>query len=192
MNCANGYDGFVVISNKEVMERNSTNLECKKWLDECRRIQTGFIMDVRYEENKTILTGFQTKSNHLIPLDILCNQYTLIIPRIMTDFVESYYEKLILYIVAQIRMKCTWKVANEVKYKVHLYVPVGNPAIEKMRGSPFTFEPSTNTIRETVLGRSLSENMIHFEFPIQFNENWNLVPTQSQEMLSKRNHMEIM
>lgn len=192
MNCANGYDGFVVVSNQEVMERNSTNLECKKWLDECRRIQTGFIMDVRYEENKTILTGFQTKSNHLIPLDILCNQYTLIIPRTMTDFVEIYYEKLILYIVAQIRMKCTWKVANEIKYKVHIYVPVGNSAIEKMRGSPYTFEPSANTTRETVLGRSLSENMIHFEFPIMLNENWNLVPTQTQEILGKRNHMEIM
>ena len=192
MNCANGYDGFVVISNKDVMERNPINLECKKWLDECRRIQTGFTMDVKYEENKTILTGFQTKTNHLIPMDVFCNHYVLILPRTMTDFVENYYEKIMLYIISQIRMKCTWKVANEVKYRVHIYIPLGNPAIEKMRGSPYTFEPSPNTIRETVLGRTLSENMVHFEFPIMLNETWNIIPTQTQEMLVKKNHMEIM
>jgi hypothetical protein len=192
MNCANGYDGFVVISNKEVMERNTINVECKKWLDECRRIQTGYTMDVKYEENKTILTGYQLKMSHLILMDSFCNQFVLVIPRTMTDFVETYYEKIILYIISQIRMKCTWKVANEVKYRVHIYVPVGNSCIEKMRGSPYTFEPSPNTTRETVLGRTLSENMIHFEFPIMLNENWNIVPTQTQEMLVKRNHMEIM
>jgi hypothetical protein len=192
MKIVEGHESYVVIWNKDVMENHGTSLECKKWLDECRRIQTGFTMDVKYEENKTILTGFQTKTNHLIPMDVFCNHYVLILPRTMTDFVESYYEKIMLYIVSQIRMRCNWKVANEVKYRVHIYIPLGNLAIEKMRGSPFTFEPSPNTIRETVLGRTLSENMVHFEFPIMLNETWNIIPTQTQEMLAKKNHMEIM
>ncbi len=191
MKVAEGQNGFVVILNKEVMENQGNDLECKKWLEECRRVQTGYVMDVKYEENKTILWGYHMKTTYVIPLDVLCNQYVLIIPRTITDFVETMYEKMIMYVVSQIRMKCNWKVANEIKYKVHIYLPVGNTAIEKMRGTPYVSEPSQNTTRETVLGRLLTENMVHFEFPILLNESWAILPTQNGEIGGKRNHMDI-
>ena len=174
------YDTLLIIPNFYVLQRHGSDFDSKKWYDECKKISPGYVMDTRFMENKTIIVGYQMKTSYLLPLDVFCNQYTIIIPRTMVDFVETVYEKLVMYILSQMKKECSWKIVNQVKYSIHMYFSQGNPAIEKMRGTPYVIHHGLESQRETVLGKTLTENMVHIEFPIMINEMWNILPTQSQ------------
>ena len=172
------FDQLVILQNYQILQKKDTDIECKKWVDEIKKIQSMYNLDTKYLLNKTILIGYPTKETHLIPLDVFLNHSTIVVPKTCINFVDTYLVSIINYLTATIKISCCVEIANEMKYKCIIYLPNSHKDHEKLRGSPFiiTF-PGIH--KKTSLGRILTEEHSRYEFIFQFRDDFSIVPYQS-------------
>ncbi len=177
------FDQFVIITNFPILQKKDSDAESKRWVDEIKKIQSMYNMDIRYPLNKTIILGYSTKNIFIVPLDIYTNHTTLVVPKTCLNFVDTHLISIINYLTATIKVSCTWEVANEIKFKCNIYLPTIHGDHEKLKTSPYirTF-PGNH--KKTSLGRVLLEDHIRYEFIFCFKEDFSIIPFQSMVISS--------
>ncbi len=75
------YNNWLIFNNYKLIQNQSSNFECKKWIDEFKKIQSLYTFNTKYEENKTLLFGYQTNQQIIVPMDVIINNYFIFIQK---------------------------------------------------------------------------------------------------------------
>jgi hypothetical protein len=177
------FEQFVIITNFPILQKKDSDAESKRWVDEIKKIQSMYILDTRYPLNKTIILGYSTKNTFIIPLDIYTNHTTIVVPKTCNQFVDTHLISIINYLTATIKVSCSWDIANEIKFKCNIYLPLTHTDHEKLKTSPYIRTYPGNH-KKTSLGKVLSEDHIRYEFIFCFKEDFSIIPFQSMSNIS--------
>lgn len=171
------YDQLIILQNHLILQKKDSDIECKKWIDEIKKIQSMYILDIRYALNKTVLLGYPSKETYIIPMDVFLNHSTLVVPKLCINFVDNYLVSIINYLTATIKVSCNYEIGNEMKYKCVIYLPIGHKDHDKLRSSPFIIT-HPGTYKKTSLGRILTEEYGRYDFIFKFREDYSIIPYQ--------------
>ncbi len=172
------YNNWLIFNNFKLIQNQNSNFECKKWIDEFKKIQSLYVFNIRYEDNKTLLFGYQTSQQIIIPLDIIMNNYVLVIPKTTNNLFESILGEIVGYLTNSIKSKMTYDIANEIRFKMILYLPINHQDLIKIKNHNY-FEQNGNNTKITYLGRTLQEDHLRFDLVFKFDNLWNLIPCKT-------------
>lgn len=171
----NIFDNMIVLNNNKLIQTQNSNFESKKWIDELKKIQSMYSINTTYKDNKTLLFGYKTNSTCIIPIDILMNQYDIIVPKNIISFVDNYINMIVNYLIQTIKITSSPEIANQIRYKLTIYLPITHSDNVKMRGHPY-FMILNNTTKKTKLERVLTEDFYRYDMIFKFTNDWNVVP----------------
>lgn len=169
------FDNMVILNNYKLVQHQNTDFECKKWIDEIKRIQAMYNINIKHKLNKTFIFGYQTTSSYIIPFDVLMNQYDLIIPRNITSFVDFHLISIVNYIIQNIKLISSYEIANEINYKLSIYLPITHGDNMKIKTNQF-FGCWNSIIKKTKLDRVLTEDYYRYDMVFKFTPDWNITP----------------
>ncbi len=171
----NVYNNWLIFNNYKLIQNQHSNFECKKWIEKFKKIQSLYIFNTKYEESKTLLFGYQTSQQIIIPMDIIMNNYVIIIPKSINNMFEQILGEIVGYITNIIKSKMTYDIANEIRFKMSLYLPIVHPDNNKIKNHNY-FEQIGNNTKITFLGRTLQEDHTRYDLIFKFDNLWNLIP----------------
>ncbi len=160
------YNNWLIFNNFKLIQNQNSNFECKKWIDEFKKTQSLYVFNIRYEDNKTLLFGYQTSQQIIIPLDIIMNNYVLVIPKTTNNLFESILGEIVGYLTNSIKSKMTYDIANEIRFKMILYLPINHQDLIKIKNHNY-FEQNGNNTKITYLGRTLQEDHLRFDLVLK-------------------------
>ena len=169
------FNSIIFVNNFQVSIRNNQDFINKKWFDEIKKIQTNYVFDVKYEENKTMILGYQSTNQLLIPLDIFKSNYVIVIPKNFNSYIDNCLVSLINYILDKIKLECSWDTCNEMNFRLTVYIPVTHSEYNALYNNPY-FQIHQGTTRKTILGRLLSEEHYRYEFRFQVDNLYKIKP----------------
>ncbi len=171
----NIYNNFYIFNNFKLIQNQNNNFECKKWIDELKKIQSLYTLNTKYVDNKTLLFGYQSTSQLIIPLDHIVSNFCTVIPKNCNNFVDVLIIEFVGFLVNYMKSKSTFDVANEIKYLLSIYLPITHVDNQKLKNHPY-FEQNGNQTKITYLGRTLQEDHFRYDMIFKFDNNWNLIP----------------
>lgn len=171
----------VIINNFQLMTKYQNHFEYKKWMDDIKKIQSMYVVDTKYEKNRTLIYEPQTKEQFLMSMDQFYTKYVILIPRKITNFVDKYLMDLLLYITNEIRMMCSWEVANNMRFELYIYMVKNHEENYKLRES--VYMQTGKETRKTILERNLEENYQEYIFLFQWNERWEIIPSMRTDLI---------
>jgi len=130
-------NSIIFLNNFEVSIRNNQDYLNKKWIDEVKKIQTNYVFDLKYKENKTMILNYQSTNQLLLPLDIFLSNYVIVIPKNFNSYVDNCLVGLINYILDKIKIECSWDVCNEMNFRLTVYIPTTHNEYQVLYNNPF-------------------------------------------------------
>ncbi len=166
------FENLVILQNFKLLQEQHSNHECKRWIDEIKRINSLYNINTKFENNKTIIINYNMQNTFCLPMDIFLNNFCIIIPANIHNFFEKYLTTIINYLISLIRSQSTVELANESKYKLSIYIPLEHPDTSKFLNTTQYFTRFNGTTKVTYMGRTLSDNNCRFDFRFLFNNEW--------------------
>ena len=142
-----------------------------------QKIDSTYVPRTKFPLNRTIL---DSKSNMYVQLDININICEIIIPSNHIEFKKNMFNHVINFMIESIKSFCDFRLANEVGYKILLYIPTKSPASQinwwlDTVSNKISFKQENGVVGKTVLGTNLSEQYVRYTLHIFFNEQYVLV-----------------
>ena len=128
------FDNFIIIKNEDLL--NNSSAFGKKWNDEIKKINPLFQLNTLYPLNRTLLFNYGKESPTIFSLDICMNICTLIVPIKSTQFYELILPQIVNYLTNHIKSISPVIVANEIKYKLYIYVHQNHPQFQILYNNP--------------------------------------------------------
>ncbi len=176
------YENLVILQNFKLIQNQHINHECKRWIDEIKRINSLYNINTKYENNRTIIVNYNLQNTFCFPMDIFLNNFIIIIPANVHTFFDKFLTTIINYLISLIRSQSTVELANETKYRLSIYVPIEHPDTVKFMGLPQYFNRTNGTFKATYMNRTLGDNHCRFDFNFNFNNDWIVINSGSNSV----------
>ncbi len=169
------FGDFIIIKNEDLL--NTQSSFSKKWNEEIKKINPLFQLNTLYPLNRTLL--FNYGKNNTVPLlvlslDICMNICTLIVPIKCTTFFEQILPPFVSYLTNHIKSISNVSVANEINYKLYIYIHQNHPQFQILYNNPLIlFEQSY--FKKSILQRDLGDNYTQGLVYLYFNDNWDII-----------------
>jgi hypothetical protein len=173
------YNNWLIFNNFKLVQNQNSNFECKKWMDEFKKIQSLYTFNTKHIDNKTLLFGYQTSQQIIIPLDIFMNINVITVPKTCNNFMDHVINEIVGYFVNIIKINSNYELANELRYKLILYLPINHQDNIKIKNHIY-FDQIGNNTKTTILGRILQEDHYRYDMILKFDNLWNLIPTTNK------------
>ncbi len=183
----NVYNNWLIFNNYKLIQNQNSNFECKKWIEEFKKIQSLYIFNTKYEENKTLLFGYHTNQQIIVPMDVIMNNYVIVIPKTINNMFEQVLSEIVGFITNSIKSKITYEIANEIRFKMSLYLPIVHQDNNKIKNHNY-FEQIGNNTKITFLGRTLQEDHLRYDLIFKFDNCWNLIPSKTISLNINQNY----
>ncbi len=167
------FDNFIIIKNEDLL--NNSTAFAKKWNDEIKKINPLFQLNTLYPLNRTLLFNYGKEVPAILSLDICMNICTLIVPIKCTQFYELVLPNIVNYLTNHIKSISPVIVANEIKYKLYIYVHQNHPQFQTLYNHPLIFFEN-NYFKKSSLQRDLGDNYTQGIIHLYYNEQWELIP----------------
>ena len=173
------FDEFLIIKNEDLMSYQTSF--GRKWIDEIRKIFPSFRLNHEYSLNRTFIYNYGKSDATVFNVDIFANIVNIVVPTKCTVFLEKVISPFIHYFIKHIQNICPYNVANIVEYKLYIYMCHNNTLISSLQ-QHHLIETTQNYIRKTTLGREFNENYIEFILKMKFDNTWNLISKNKNEV----------
>ena len=90
-----------------------------------RKLDSSYVPRGKFPLNRTVV---HVKSNLHIQLDINVNLCEIIIPSNHLEFKKIMFKQVVKFLVESIKLICDYRLANEIGYKILIYVLYDSPA----------------------------------------------------------------
>ncbi len=179
MNNIETFNKFIIIKNEDLLN-NYTHFG-KKWNEEIKKINPLFQINSLYPLNKTIIYNYGSSDTFIFSLDICVNIISIIVPIKCVNFYENILPDVILYLTNHIKSICGLNVANEIKYKLYIYIHQNHPQFQTLFNHPLILFENAY-YKKSVLNRDLGDNYTAGIVYLYFDDLWNI-----KEYISKNN-----
>ncbi len=166
------FDNFIIIKNEDLL--NNSTAFSKKWNDEIKKINPLFQLNTLYPLNRTLIFNYGKDGQAILSLDICMNICTLIVPIKCTQFYELILPNIVNYLTNHIKSISTHLVANEIKYKLYIYVHHNHSQFQILYNNPLIFFEN-NYHKKSILNRDLGDNYTQGLIYLYYNEKWELI-----------------
>lgn len=160
------YDNLTILQNSTIP--NSS------WESEIRSLFPTYTPSLQWPGNKTIIHGYRTPTACIFPLDVFLKEAVIIVPISLP--ICSLLPSLIAYITCTIKSICPVPVANEMGFRLTLYVPQHHVDVSNLNHDPLFFRYTLSYIKG-VLNEPLESHMHRYEMVFKFDNNWNIIST---------------
>lgn len=148
--------------------------EGARWLAECRKYRDGYEPSVRWEQNKTLIYKYRESTARVLGLDVLLTDAVLVVP-LGTDLLRGgLLGQVVDYLTATIKCICPVAVANEMGFRLSVYVPLTHDECGALRQCEW-LTVYNNPWTISTLGDDMGGPMNRFELVFKFDNSWNLV-----------------
>ncbi len=166
------FDGFHILRNEDLMNLHTPF--GKKWNDEIRKIMSTFRLNTDYPLNRTLIWNYGKTNAMVLQLEVFMNLITIVIPTRCVNFYEAILQSLLNYVTGHIKAGSSQSVANNVDYKLIIYMYHNHTQVPILRQHP-CIQTNPNPVKKTALGREFTENYIEFVIYLHFDPEWNIV-----------------
>lgn len=168
------FGNFTILENKTLSHHD-------KWMREMHAIDPKYIPSTKWEDNKTLIYNYRAPTTHsttILGLDILLKEAVLVIPD-HVDLTDGMLKEIIDYLVCTIKTICPYHVANEMGFRLTVYMTPIHKNIDILHSH--TYLTKYNTFYcVSLLGDSLPSYMKRFELNFKFNNEWQVLPNIRQ------------
>lgn len=166
------YDAFHIIRNEELMNLHTPF--GRKWTDEIRKIMASFRLNTDYPENRTLIWNYGKTNAMVLQLEIFAGLFTVVVPTRCIHFYESILQNLINYLTGHIKAASTQAVANNVDYKLLIYMYHNHTQVPILQAHP-CIQANRTPVKRTALGREFTENYFEFIIYLHYDPEWNIL-----------------
>jgi hypothetical protein len=174
---ANVFDDMVILSNAKLVPSGDTVSATRTWLKRLSDISPSYEPSAQFDSNKTLIFGYPSanvSSTHVLALDVYLTTATVVVPLSFSDFTDAAMLTIVKYLVGTIRTMVSYECANELRFRLSVYIPIQHTAgVSKLRYSPY-FTTNAERPTKTIFGRPLPAAMCRFDLDFTFNEDWSL------------------
>lgn len=172
------FNKFVIIRNEDLL--NNYSHFGKKWNEEIKKINPLFQLNTLYPLNKTIIYNYGSNDAFIFSLDICVNIITIIVPIKCTQFYDIILSDLITYLTNHIKSISTLNVANEIKYKLYIYIHQNHSLFQTLYNHPLILFENL-FYKKSVLNRDLGDNYTQGIIHLYYDELWNIKQLYNKE-----------
>jgi hypothetical protein len=149
------------------------NVDIANMATHIRRIAPSYIPDMTWPGNKTLIYNLRQTGECVIPINILMKEAVVIVP-IGSDFI-SIITPLLEYLKATIKSICPYNVANEIGFRLTIYMPPSHKDNLNIGSNQFV-KNFSETFHKGILDETLGMGMKRYEIGFRFNADWSMVP----------------
>lgn len=154
-------------------------------LAKLRKVDPGYFPRLNFPFNRTVYIASQ---NLIFQIDSNFNICEVVVPNCTDIFLNTVFLNLVTYMTGTIRDLTSVKVANEVGFKVLLYVNAALPAASLdfwgSRVAQFDFIKSPTSELQTLFGVNLITPHVKFVMPIYLDSSYQLIKNPSLQPVS--------
>lgn len=171
---AHTFEDMVILDNAKIASNDTA--PSRTWLARLRSIDAAYEPNVQFDSNKTLVFGCYTNRPHIVPLDVYMTTATVVVSPSFTSFVDEALPIIVRYLISTIKTMVSAECANELRFRMSVYIPIHHAAVSKLRYSPYFTANADPRPVKTIFGRSLPSAMCRFDLDFAFNEDWTLRP----------------
>lgn len=148
--------------------------EGAKWLEECRKYRPGYVPAKEWELNKTLIYKYREPTARVLGLDVFLKEAVLVVPLGTEIISRGILEDVVEYLVGTIRCICPVAVANEMGFRLTVYLPMLHEEVSAMQQCDW-LTAYNNPWSVTTLGKVMDEPMKRFELVFKLDNNWKVI-----------------
>lgn len=169
---AHPFEDMIVLENAKIVPNDTA--AARTWLARLRGVSPSYEPSVQFDSNKTLVFGCYTNQPHIVPLDVYLTTATVVVSPSFTGFVDEALPTIVRYLISTIKTMVSAECANELRFRMSLYIPMNHTSVSKLRYSPYFVTDSDSRPVKTFFGESLPSAMARFNLEFAFNEDWTL------------------
>jgi hypothetical protein len=169
---AQSFEDMIVLENPKITQNDTA--AARTWLSRLRGVAPSYEPSVRFDSNKTLVFGCYTNQPHIVPLDVYLTTATVVVSPSFTGFIDEALPTIVRYLISTIKTMVSPECANELRFRMILYIPINHTSVSKLRYSPYFVTNSDSRPLKTIFGESLPSAMARFDLEFAFNEDWTL------------------
>ena len=169
---AHPFEAMFVLENAKIVTNDTS--AARTWLARLRGVSPSYQPSLQFDNNKTLVFGCFTNQPHIVPLDVYLSTATVVVPPSFTGFVEEALPTIVRYLIGTIKTMVSAECANELCFRMSIYIPINHTSVSKLRYSPYFVTDSGSRHVKTIYGKALPSAMARFDLEFSFNEDWTL------------------
>lgn len=169
---AHSFEDMVVLENAKIVQTDTSS--ARMWLARLRGAAPSYEPSVQFDSNKTLVFGCYSNQPHIVPLDVYLTTATVVVSPSFTGFVDEALPIVVRYLISTIKTMVSVECANELRFRMSVYIPINHTSVSKLRYSPYFSTNSDSRPLQTIFGTSLPSSMARFDLEFAFNEDWTL------------------
>lgn len=176
---ANVFDDMVILTNAKLAEGGDA--ASKTWMARVQEARPGYEPSTQYDGNKTLIFGHGgggANRMHVVAMDVFMTTATIVVPASFVDFVDIGLPSVVKYLVCTIKAMVSQECANELRFRLCVYMPMQHAGVSKMRYSTFFTSADATRPTKTIFGGALHAAMCRFDLDFAFNEDWTIRPSK--------------
>ena len=158
------FDNFTIIMNSDIRE--------SEWLNHIKAIDPKYIVNTRWNDNKTMIYNFRMPNACVLPVNILMKEAVVVVPD-KCDF-AAMFNSLISYLTCTIKAICPYSVANEMEFRLTIYISACHKDISFLSANCYLTKYK-NMYSRTVLDDEYPYHMSRYELVFKFDSDWNVI-----------------
>ena len=171
MDNTNCFGPLTILLNKDLTSDS-------KWISELKSIDPAYVINKKWDTNKTIIFNYRLQGACVIGLNVFLNNAVIVVPfTLLQCFVDEILQSISSYLTCTIKTMCSVTVANNVGFKLTIYANTGYGSLKSYDDCELLTKYDGFPSCTGVLGEVIDYSA-RYDLNFKFTNEWLIIPTK--------------